>query len=42
MSQLERGLTTVAVDSLINIAKALDVTLSYFLDEPKYKGFYYP
>ena len=37
LSQLERGLTTVAIDSLMNVATALDVTLSYFLDEPKHK-----
>ena len=37
LSQLERGLTSVAIDSLINIAKALEVTLSYFLSERKHK-----
>ncbi|MBU3145073.1 helix-turn-helix domain-containing protein [Clostridium sp. CF012] len=37
LSQLERGLTTVAIDSLMNIAKALEVTLSYFVAEPKHK-----
>ena len=35
LSQLERGLTTIAIDSLGNIAKALDVNLSYFLEGPK-------
>ncbi len=33
LSQLERGLTTVAIDSLVKIAKALQVNLSYFLEE---------
>lgn len=33
LSQLERGLTTVAIDSLDKIAKALQVNLSYFLEE---------
>lgn len=36
LSQLERGLTTIAIDSLNNIAKALGVNLSYFLDGPRY------
>lgn len=31
LSQLERGLTSVATDSLLNIAEALEVDLSYFL-----------
>lgn len=31
LSQLERGLTSIAVDSLENIAKILGVNLSYFL-----------
>lgn len=31
LSQLERGLTSIATDSLFNIAEALDVELSYFL-----------
>lgn len=35
LSQLERGLTTVAIDSLSNIAKALEVNLSYFLENKK-------
>ncbi len=30
LSQLERGLTTVAIDSLTKIAKELDVNLTYF------------
>lgn len=37
LSQLERGLTTIAIDSLSNIAKALEVNLSYFLEGPKHK-----
>ncbi|RKD25479.1 transcriptional regulator, XRE family with cupin sensor [Caminicella sporogenes DSM 14501] len=32
LSQLERGLTTIAIDSLEKIAKALEVNLSYFFD----------
>ncbi len=35
LSQLERGLTAIAIDSLSNISKALDVNLSYFLQGPK-------
>ncbi|MBI6874359.1 helix-turn-helix domain-containing protein [Clostridium aciditolerans] len=35
LSQLERGLTTVAIDSLNNIAKALEVNLAYFLESKK-------
>ncbi|SHK10490.1 helix-turn-helix domain-containing protein [Paramaledivibacter caminithermalis] len=31
LSQLERGLTTIAIDSLENVANALDVDLSYFI-----------
>ena len=31
LSQLERGLTSVATDSLANIAEALEVDLSYFI-----------
>lgn len=31
LSQLERGLTSIATDSLLNIADALEVELSYFL-----------
>lgn len=31
LSQLERGLTTIAIDSLSNIAKVLQVDLSYFI-----------
>jgi len=30
LSQLERGLTTVAIDSLYNIASALEVDINYF------------
>ena len=36
LSQLERGMTTVAIDSLGNIAKALQVNLSYFIEETKH------
>lgn len=35
LSQLERGLTTIAIDSLSNIAKALEVNLSYFIESKK-------
>lgn len=34
LSQLERGLTSVAISSLENIANALDVDLSYFFEPP--------
>lgn len=37
LSQLERGLTTIAVDSLENIANALDVNLSFFFNTPRKK-----
>lgn len=35
LSQLERGLTTVAVESLQNIADCLDVDLAYFFTKQK-------
>lgn len=35
LSQLERGLTTIAVDSLQNIAKELGVDLSFFFAVPQ-------
>jgi transcriptional regulator with XRE-family HTH domain len=35
LSQLERGLSTIAIDSLEIIAKELDVDLSYFFMKPK-------
>jgi transcriptional regulator with XRE-family HTH domain len=34
LSQLERGLTTIAVDSLEKLAKILEVHLTYFFDYP--------
>jgi len=37
LSQLERGLTTVALDSLSEIASVMDVGLSYFINEKKSK-----
>ncbi len=37
LSQLERGLTAVATDSLEKIAHALEVDLSYFFKSPKTK-----
>lgn len=35
LSQLERGLTSIATDSLSNIAKVLDVDISYFFNKSK-------
>lgn len=35
LSQLERGLTTIAVDSLEAIARVLDVDLSFFFSVPR-------
>lgn len=35
LSQLERGLTTIAVDTLYTIAEVLGVEISYFLSSPK-------
>ncbi len=40
LSQLERGLTSIATDSLFNIADALEVDLSYFLCAIKKKEKY--
>ncbi|WP_026895339.1 helix-turn-helix domain-containing protein [Clostridiisalibacter paucivorans] len=37
LSQLERGLTTIAIDSLQLIAEALRVELSYFIAQPESK-----
>ncbi|WP_291566589.1 MULTISPECIES: helix-turn-helix domain-containing protein [unclassified Clostridium] len=37
LSQLERGLTSIATDSLMKIAEALDVDLNYFFSSPKRK-----
>ncbi len=37
LSQIERGLTSVAISSLETIAKALDSDLSYFFTAPKKK-----
>lgn len=37
LSQLERGLTSIATDSLMKIADALDVELSYFFIKPTKK-----
>ena len=34
LSQLERGLTTIAVDSLEKLSKILEVPLTYFFDYP--------
>ncbi|MEG0771729.1 XRE family transcriptional regulator [Clostridium sp.] len=37
LSQLERGLTSIATDSLLSIAEALEVELSYFFSSAKRK-----
>lgn len=37
LSQLERGLTSIAHDTLKKVAKALDVEMNYFMDQPKTK-----
>lgn len=37
LSQLERGLTSIATDSLLSIAEALDVELSYFFSNARRK-----
>lgn len=37
LSQLERGLTTIAVDSLEKISKIFEVQLTYFFDFPRKK-----
>lgn len=38
LSQLERGLTSIAHDTLVKVAKVLDVEMSYFMDQPKCKN----
>ncbi|MDR3588292.1 MAG: XRE family transcriptional regulator [Negativicutes bacterium] len=40
LSQLERGLTAIATDSLAAIAQALDVELAYFFVKPTVDGQY--
>lgn len=40
LSQLERGLTAIATDSLSAIARALDVELAYFFVKPTVDGQY--
>ncbi|GAA0123152.1 MAG: cupin domain-containing protein [Clostridium argentinense] len=37
LSQLERGLTSIATDSLMKIAEVLNVDLNYFFSNPKRK-----
>lgn len=37
LSQLERGLTSIAQDTLKKVAKALNVEMTYFMDQPKSK-----
>lgn len=40
LSQLERGLTSIATDSLASLAQALDVDLSYFFTKPqRHRGY---
>lgn len=38
LSQLERGLTSIAHDTLKKVAKALDVEMNYFMEQPKTKA----
>lgn len=38
LSQLERGLSSIAIDTLKKVAKALDVDMNYFVDHPKCKA----
>ena len=38
LSQLERGLTSIAHDTLVKVAKVLEVEMSYFMDQPKCKN----
>ena len=38
LSQLERGLTSIAHDTLVKVAHVLDVEMSYFLEQPKRKN----
>ena len=38
LSQLERGLTSIAHDTLKKVAKALNVEMTYFMDQPKTKS----
>jgi len=40
LSQLERGMSSIAVDILGNIASILDVDLTYFFEAPKEHGRY--
>ena len=37
LSQLERGLTSIAHDTLVKVAAVLDVDMNYFMDQPKNK-----
>ena len=37
LSQLERGLTSIAHDTLKKVAKALGVEMTYFMEQPKTK-----
>ena len=38
LSQLERGLTSIAHDTLVKVAHVLDVEVCYFLEQPKRKN----
>lgn len=40
LSQLERGMSSIAVDTLGELASILDVDLSYFFDQPKERDTY--
>lgn len=35
LSQLERGLTSIAHDTLVKVANVLEVDMAYFMDQPK-------
>lgn len=41
LSQLERGLTTIAIDSLARIAEVFDVDLTFFVEQKRKKTKYY-
>lgn len=38
LSQLERGMTSVAIDTLLKIASVLDVSINYFFPEDKHQN----
>lgn len=41
LSQLERGLTTIAIDALARIAEVFDVDLTHFVDQKRKKAKHY-